>query len=154
MAVNKHKSKRRSSANVLAPPDSYIFFTDANLGRRVVPSALRAAGEEVKVYDELFSPGLVDREWLRIAGEKEWIVLSSDPRIDDHRSQMIELLAAQLRVFVFVSEKSHGTKLANIFVKALTRMKQLCQKHNRPFVAHVHANGRIVMSKRPKKRPR
>jgi len=154
MAVNKHKSKRRSSASSLAPPDSFIFFTDANLGRRVVPGALRAAGEEVKVYDELFSPGLVDREWLRIAGEKEWIVLSNDSKIDDHRSQMMELLAAQLRVFVSVSGKSRGTKLANIFVKALPRMKQLCQKHNRPFVAQVHANGRITMAKPPKKRPR
>ena len=48
MVANERKSKRRSAASSTSPPEPVVFFTDANLGRRVVPEALRAAGEEVR----------------------------------------------------------------------------------------------------------
>ena len=61
------------------PPEPRLtFFTDASIGRRIVPTALRAAGLEVVVHDDRFSPGTLDEEWLAEAGRLDWLVLTKD----------------------------------------------------------------------------
>ena len=151
MAVKERKSKRRSAASSPSLPERLVFFTDANLGRRVVPDALRAAGEEVTVYDELFSPGMADRVWLRVAGEERRIVLTKDSKIRYHRSETMELLSARVRAFVLVSENLPGSEMGKIFVKALPRIKKLCGMQPGPFIAHVHSDGMVVLMKTGKK---
>jgi hypothetical protein len=74
MVANARKSKKRSAASSPSLPDRLVFFTDANLGRRVVPEALRAAGEEVKVHDDCFAAGTQDLVWLREVGRNSWVV--------------------------------------------------------------------------------
>jgi hypothetical protein len=148
MAVNAPRLKRRSGASFPSPPESLIFSPDENLGRHVVPEALCAAGEEVKVYAELFSPGLNDREWLRVAGEKGWIVLMKDPGIKYRRNEMQLLLSSGVRAFVLISSNLTGAEIAQIFVKALPRIKKLCARQSAPFIAHVHKDGTVVLVKR------
>ena len=144
MAVNARKSKKQSVASSRLPPEPLIFFTDENLGRQIVPGALRAVGAEVKVYAELFSPGLHDREWLRIAGPKRWIILATDSRVAYRRNEMQILLAAGARTFVLVSGNLPGAEIGAIFVKALPRIEKLCARQPAPFIAHVHKDGRIT----------
>lgn len=57
------------------------FFVDRSLGRRAVPSALRQAGFDVVVHDDVFAADTDDEIWLREAGVKGWIVLVKDDRI-------------------------------------------------------------------------
>jgi hypothetical protein len=45
-----------------------------------VPEALRAAGVEIRVHDELFPQGTEDVVWLREAGVNGWIVITRDDR--------------------------------------------------------------------------
>jgi hypothetical protein len=35
-----------------SPPERLVFFIDRSLGRKVIPDALRAAGEEVRIHDD------------------------------------------------------------------------------------------------------
>jgi hypothetical protein len=60
MAAPASKSKKQSAASSRLLPRPFVFFTDANLGRHIVPDALRAAGEQVRVHDEEFEPGTAD----------------------------------------------------------------------------------------------
>jgi hypothetical protein len=145
MAVNARKSKKQSVASSRLPPEPLIFFTDENLGRQIVPGALRAAGVEVKVYTELFSPGLHDREWLRIACPKRWVILTTDSRISCRRNEMQLLLAAGARTFVLVSSNLPGAEIGVIFVKALPRIKKLCARQPAPFIAHIHSDGKVLL---------
>jgi hypothetical protein len=54
MAANGETSKKPSDANLPSPPEHLIFFIDRSLGRKVVPGALRAAGEEVASTTSIF----------------------------------------------------------------------------------------------------
>lgn len=148
MAANARKSKKQSVASSRSPPEPLVFFTDENLGQRVVPGALRAVGEEVRVYAELFSPGLHDREWLRVAGEKGWVILGNDSHIRYRRNEMQVLLSLGARTFVLVSSNLPGAKIGAIFIKALPRIKKLCARQSAPFIAHVHKDGTVRLMHR------
>lgn len=147
MAAYARKSKKPSAANSLSQPEKFVFFTDANLGRHVVPSSLRAAGEEVKAHDECFPPGTADRIWLSEAGKNGWIVLTKDARIRYRRNEMEALLSSGARSFVLVSSNLPGAEMAQILVRALPRMKKLCRAHRVPFIAHIHRDGSVALMK-------
>ena len=152
MVLKDRKSKRRSASSSPSPPERLVFFTDASLGRRVVPDALRAAGEDVKVHAELFSPGMADRVWLRVAGEERRILLTKDSKIRYHRSEIVEFLSAGVRAFVLVSNNLPGSEMGKIFVKALPRIKKLCEIRPAPFIAHVHKDGAVALMRTHRQR--
>lgn len=147
MVANECKSRKRSAASSPSLPEPVVFFTDANLGRRVVPEALRAAGEEVRIHDEIFPPATHDRVWLRAAGEKRWIVLTKDSKIRYRRNEVAEFRSARVRVFVLVSRNLPGAEMGRIFVKALPAIKKLCASQLSPFIAHIHFDGTVVLMK-------
>ena len=147
MVANARKSKKQSAASSPSPPERLVFFTDANLGRRIVPDALRAAGEEVKVHDDSFKAGTNDSVWLREAGQQGWIVLTKDSRIRYRRNEMEALLSSGARSFVLVSSNLPGSEMAKIFVSALPAMKKLCAKQAAPFIAHIHHDGKVILMK-------
>lgn len=60
------------------PPQALAFFIDRSLGRKKVPDALRAAGVEIRVHDELF-PQV--RQNVDEAGANRWVVVTRDDRI-------------------------------------------------------------------------
>ena len=151
MVANARKSKKRSAASSPSPPDRLVFFTDANLGRRVVPEALRTAGEEVKIHDDCFAPGTQDSVWLREVGRNGWVVLTKDSRIRYRRNEMEALLSSGTRSFVLVSRNLPGEEMAKIFVRALPGMKNLCAALSAPFIAHVHHDGKVVLMKTVRK---
>ncbi len=61
------------------------FFVDRSLGRKQVPTALRAAGGELVPLAEHYGipadEAVEDVEWLELAGENQWPVLMKDERI-------------------------------------------------------------------------
>src|SRR5688572_3484619 len=67
MARTRSTLKKRSAASSSRrkPPEPLVFFIDRSLGRKKVPEALRAAGVEIRVHDELFPQGTLDVDWLR-----------------------------------------------------------------------------------------
>jgi predicted nuclease of predicted toxin-antitoxin system len=145
MAAPGSKSKKQSAASSPSLPRPFVFFTDANLGRRIVPDALRAAGEQVRVHDEEFGQGTADTVWLDRAGLEGWIVLTKDSKIRYRSNETEVLVAAKVRAFVLVSSNLPGPEMAAVFVKALRSMKRLCAKQSAPFVAHVYRSGDVVL---------
>lgn len=145
MAANARKSKKRSGASSLSLPEPIVFFTDENLGRHTVPEAIRRAGEKVIAFHERFASGTKDEVWLGKVGANGWALLTKDSRIRYRRNEMQALLSSKGRSFVLVSSNLPGVEIAEIFVKALGRMKKLCRKQRPPFIAHVHKNGSVVL---------
>src|SRR5262249_5105997 len=83
MARSRSTSKQRSAASSSRrkPPEPLVFFIDRSLGRKKVPDALRAAGLDVRVHDELFPQATEDVVWLTEAAAKRWVVVTRDDRI-------------------------------------------------------------------------
>ena len=145
MAANARRSKKRSAASSPSPPERLVFFTDENLGRQVVPQALRNAGEQVIAFRERFAGGTKDPVWLREVGRNGWVLLTKDSRIRYRRNEMQALLSSGARSFVLVSRNLPGLEMAEIFVKALPAIKKMCVRQPAPFIAHVWRGGNVVL---------
>ena len=103
-----------------------------------MPEALRAAGVEIRVHDELFPQGTEDVVWLREAGANGWIVITRDDRIRYNQLEKDAVTAARLRFFSITSSSLTGEEAAALILSALDRMSRLCRKHSkRGFIAKI-----------------
>jgi PIN like domain len=84
-----------------------------------VPEALRAAGVEIRVHDELFPQGTEDVVWLREAGVNGWVVITRDDRIRYNQLEKHAVLAARLRFFSITSSSLTGDEAATLILAAL-----------------------------------
>jgi uncharacterized protein with PIN domain len=65
----------------VSEPRGPAFLADRCLGDFVVVDALRARGADVRAHADEFAPNAKDVEWLRVAGDRGWVVLTKDPAI-------------------------------------------------------------------------
>jgi predicted nuclease of predicted toxin-antitoxin system len=125
-----------------------VFFVDRSLGRRIIPGALRDAGEEVRVHDEHFPQNAKDEVWLAEAGKNQWVVLTKDKNIRYRAIEIQALVAAKVRAFVLAARGDlSGAEVGQIFVKALPAMKKLCHTAEPPFIARVSRDGSVTLIK-------
>jgi hypothetical protein len=73
-----------------------------------VPEALRAAGLDIRVHDELFPQATQDVVWLSEAGAQRWVVITRDDRIRYNQLEKQAVLAAKLRFFSITSSSLTG----------------------------------------------
>jgi hypothetical protein len=147
MVVNGDKSKKPSDASLPSPPERLIFFVDRSLGRKVIPAALRAAGEEVRTHDDHFPPDAKDELWLAEVGKSAWVVLTKDKHIRYRASEIQTLRAANVRAFVLASRGDlTGAEVSQIFLKALPAIKRLCERTAPPFIALVDRGGNVRLA--------
>jgi len=128
----------------LPPEPRLTFFADASIGRRIVPTALRAAGLRVVVHDDRFPPGTLDEDWLAEAGRLDWLVLTKDKRIRYRQIERRALERAGVGAFVFTGKDLTGEEMAQAIVKALPKILRFARKTPRPFIATVTAGGTVT----------
>jgi hypothetical protein len=103
-----------------------------------VPGALRTAGVEIRVHDELFPQGTQDVDWLREAGANRWVVITRDDRIRYNQLEKQAVVAARLRLFSITSSSLTGEEAASLILSALDKMSRLCRQHSkRGFIAKI-----------------
>jgi len=103
-----------------------------------VPAALRDAGVEIRVHDELFPQGTEDVVWLREAGANGWIVITRDDRIRYNQLEKQAVMAARLRFFSITSSALTGEEAGSLILSALNKMSRLCRQHSkRGFIAKI-----------------
>ena len=103
-----------------------------------MPDALRAAGVEIRVHDELFPQGTEDVFWLREAGVNRWIVITRDDRIRYNQLEKQAVIAARLRFFSITSSSLTGEEAAALILSALDKISRLCRQHSkRGFIAKI-----------------
>jgi predicted nuclease of predicted toxin-antitoxin system len=101
-------------------------------GRRIIPDALRGAGEDVRVHDDLFPQDAKDEIWLAEAGRHGWIVLTKDKNIRYRAVELQALIAADVRAFVLTARGNlTGSEVGQIYVKALPAMKSFAPRQGR-----------------------
>lgn len=122
-------------------PEEAVFFVDRSLGRRWVAEALARAGLRVEIHDAHFSSTTADVEWLRVVGERGWIVLTKDDRIRRHPLERRALIEAGLRVFVVKAKAAAGEEIAAMLAEQAGALVGFARAQPAPFVAQVSRKG-------------
>jgi hypothetical protein len=103
-----------------------------------VPDALRAAGLDVRVHDELFAQATQDVVWLTEAAAKRWVVITRDDRIRYNQLEKQAVLAGKLRFFSITSSALTGDEAATLILSAVGSMTRLCRQYAKGgFIAKI-----------------
>ena len=147
MVVHQPRSKRPSAASFTSTPRKreFTLFVDRDLGRRIVPEALRAAGATVEVHDDHFPQNTHDEVWLKEVGEKGWVVIRKDKDIRARTAERAALLSAGVRAFILRTGGLSGPQNGQILARAYPRIIKFCLGNRPPFVAGISPGGRIQM---------
>lgn len=98
----------------------------------------------VEVHDDHFAPDARDEEWLSVAGQHDWVVLTKDERIRRRPLERDALLAARVRAFVLTARRLSGPEMARAFVRARGAVEDLVRRRRgRAFIASVTRHGRV-----------
>ena len=136
------RSKKPSGAK---PPDRSVFFIDRSLGIEPLRTELANAGLVVEIHDDHFARDEEDSVWLRVVGQRGWIVLTKDQRLRYRPLEIAALRASGARVFVLTAGNLRGRDIAAAFVQALPGMFRILNSRPGPFVARVSRSGTVVM---------
>jgi predicted nuclease of predicted toxin-antitoxin system len=138
--------KKQSVANSASPkpPEELTFFLDRQLGRYKMAGALRDAGLKVEIHDDHFAPDAKDEEWLTVAGQKGWIVVTRDERIRYRVAEKQAIRRTKVRALVLVAQGNlRAEMLVEIFLKALPKVRAIVAKHRPPFIAKIWRDGKV-----------
>jgi hypothetical protein len=101
----------------------------------------------VERHADHFEPGVSDEHWLAVAAHNQWIILAKDEAIGRNPLELAMVKRARACVFTLASQQMTGPEMAEAFVKARHRIKQLARKHQGPFIAKVYRDGTVKMWK-------
>jgi len=119
-----------------------IFFIDRCLGTKLADS-LRNVGATVEIHGDHFKQDMKDEDWLRIVGERNWVVLTKDKKIASRPLELLAVAEGDVWLFAFVGGDVPGVVVAQGFVNALENMQQFIRGNQAPFIAKVHQSGMV-----------
>jgi predicted nuclease of predicted toxin-antitoxin system len=125
----------------LKPPDPFVVFLDRSLGKQVIATALRTAGFQVEVHDDRFRVDAQDQEWLTEVGRKGWIVLTKDKKIKYRMVELAAVVAAEAKVFTLSAGSVQGSEMADIFVRAMPKIKAYVETNTPPYIVRISKAG-------------
>jgi len=113
------------------------FFIDRNLGAVQLPRALRSAGWDVVTLSEHYGSRegetVKDAQWLRLAGERGWVVLMKDKHIRYNEVEQRALIDHGVRAFCLSSGNLSGTDQIDVFLRHEHRIFSLADQPG-PFL--------------------
>jgi hypothetical protein len=140
MVDPKQKSKKRSRLKKQKSlPRGFTLYLDHNLDYDDLVEKLDRAGIRYKRHRELFSGSTDDVVLLKKVGEKKWILITFDKK---QRTRLLERKLIEhfkIREFVFTSREIGDA--GDLLVKANRQMRNICKKHDGPFVASISKSG-------------
>jgi predicted nuclease of predicted toxin-antitoxin system len=126
-----------------------IFFIDRCLRKKLADS-LRNVGATVEIHDDHFIKDIKDKDWLRIVGERNWVVLTKDKKIASRPLELLAVAQGNVRLFAFVGGDVSGVLVAQAFVNALKNMQRFIRGNQAPFIAKVYQSGLVKPCKNRK----
>ncbi|HTA77452.1 MAG TPA: hypothetical protein VK791_09870 [bacterium] len=120
-----------------------VFFIDRSLGQGVIASKLREAGYHVEIHDDHFEPDAPDEKWIVEVGQKNWIILTKDSMILHRTPELLAILKGNARMYVLASANVTAARMAEIFIKAASKIEKSIPHQIPPYVAKVHTTGSV-----------
>jgi hypothetical protein len=131
-------------------PEPLVFFADRCLGRIILPTRLRSAGFLVEVHADHFpqhesTPEESDRDWLKLAGKRGWVVLSKNENIRRNQIEIAEILKSGVAAFISTASNITADELAASFLTAMPAIRRVLQRYERPVLATVSRSGTVTV---------
>lgn len=121
-----------------------VFFIDWCLGRTVA-DALEAANVQIERHGDHFQQSTPDTEWLAVAGEKGWIVLTKDKAIGKNILELRAIAKANVKVFALASGNLTRQNMAHLFVQTISKLEKFSQGNQPPFIAKLYKTGTVKL---------
>lgn len=135
-----------STANKLL--EQVEFYLDESIYSRVLLEAMEAAGAIVHhVSEPEFPKGITDEQWLTQAGERGWICLLRDQRVQRRWLERRALAEASVAAFVFTGGQVTAKATANVIVPLLPKFAQMSISEPKPFLYTFGLAGRLNKQK-------
>jgi predicted nuclease of predicted toxin-antitoxin system len=128
----------------VTPADRPIFFIDWCLGKSVA-NALIEAGAQVEHHGDYFAQNTPDPEWLKVVGDRGWVVLTKDGAIGTNVLESRAIARAGSRVFILVSGNLSRQQMSALFVGVLPKLTKFNQGNQAPFIAKIYKDGRVEL---------
>lgn len=127
-------------------PEAPEFFIDRSLGRHELADALRAEGfvahTLASVYGEDRAQRVRDEEWIALAGERGWVVLTKDDAIRRRPAEIGAVERARVRMFCLTNAGLRGPEQIERFLSNIHRIAQRSRRPG-PWICGVYP-GRIA----------
>jgi hypothetical protein len=129
----------RKPSDISKQHDDPIFFLDRSFGKRKLADALRAADFKIEIHDEHFPQNATDPVWLKACGERGWIVITADKRMEHQWAHVIS--SAAVAVFILSSNNTPAEEWAEPIKKHRAKILRLIKKTRPPFTVHITPDG-------------
>jgi len=113
------------------------YFADRNLGAKIFPEILRAAGIIVHAHNEHFAHDAADADWIPVVAQRGWVILTSDAAIRRNPLERTAVLSSQAVMLVLVGANAKAAELAHNFVNTLPRIEAFLAHAPVPVMAKV-----------------
>src|SRR5258705_8537713 len=149
MGAKRRKSKKLSSTSTpnVRQLKRTTFFLERSFGGSLVLAELRKAGLKVVPHSARFRHNTPDIEWLKVVGEKKWVVLMRDQNIGRRPLELEALLQARVKAFVLVEGQRPDRENAKVLIKATPRIVKMLADYDFPFIARVRRDSSVVLWK-------
>ena len=108
--------------------------------------AIRNAGLNVEIHDDHFPQNAQDPQWLTAVGKNNWIVITRDERIRYRVAEKQAMRRAKVRAFVLAAQGDLRAEiLAEIFLKALPKIRRTVKHQRPPFIAKISRDGYVTV---------
>jgi hypothetical protein len=121
------------------------FFFDRTFGKRL-PRALASLKPPMEIrwhQGQNFPANMPDDEWLAIAGQKGWVVLSQDLRFHLRENELEAIKQHAARCFYFPCASEDRWFSMRLFVRGHTRIMSLADMNAGPFIFSLKKNGQF-----------
>lgn len=125
------------------PQERPVFYLDADIGGKIIQTALREAGANLERHSDHFPHGTKDVEWLPLVGENGWFVLTKDENIGRNSLEIEAWQKAGVGLFVFVPKDQKGAEIAQIVVESLPNIYRFIETNAPPFIAKIYRDARV-----------
>ena len=148
MADRKRKSRKPSGTRAESLLSETVFLADECLGKGL-PSELRAAGLAVETFQDHFSGDTLDTDWLPIAGERGWVVLTKDKAIRKNPLEIQAVIVSRVRMFTLTNGNMTGAEMTQLFLNNRRDMGRFLKKYNAPFIVSITRSGLNLVYPKP-----
>ena len=145
MASRKPTSKKRSASNSGSLLDAKpLLFIDRCAWSRKLGDALLQAGIPFVAHHEKFAPACPDPDWMRVAGQNGWLVITRDQAIRRKPNELKAFRNAGLIMFALASGNASAEDTARLVVELYPKLLRKAEGSKPPAMFSVTLSGAIT----------
>jgi len=129
------------------PPDSLVYYLDANLDGPDLVKALRDAAMPCEAHRDHFPPDAADETWMPEVATRGWVVVTRDFAVKRRPTERAAWMASKATIVMVRGEKLSGADMTKMLLAAHAdgRLDNYITKRIAPMVIYLTAPGQLTV---------